>query len=115
LNDGDRVRVTVRINTNDEVQLVCKHPERPPAQVGGQLRRRSGSEAAGGPPTHSKCTKTDLAANRTFHRGDRVKASLRPLAGTFSFSRGASLAPFRADTCGRAAARSVPTLCGGRG
>jgi hypothetical protein len=44
LNDSERVRVTVRINTNDEVQLVCKHPERPPAQVGGQLRCRSGDE-----------------------------------------------------------------------
>jgi hypothetical protein len=44
LNDGERVRVTVRINTNDEVQFICKHPERPPAQVGGQLRCRSGDE-----------------------------------------------------------------------
>ena len=26
LDDTDRVRVTVRITTNDEVQFVCKHP-----------------------------------------------------------------------------------------
>jgi hypothetical protein len=26
LDHPDRVRVTVRINTNDEVQFVCKHP-----------------------------------------------------------------------------------------
>src|SRR5204862_6975017 len=26
LDDTERVRVTVRINTNDEVQFVCKHP-----------------------------------------------------------------------------------------
>ena len=26
LDDTDRVQITVRINTNNEVQLVCKHP-----------------------------------------------------------------------------------------
>ena len=36
-DDPDRVRVSVRVDTNDVVQLICKHPDRPPAQVGGQV------------------------------------------------------------------------------
>jgi len=31
VHDRERVRVTVRINTDHVVQLICKHPYRPPA------------------------------------------------------------------------------------
>ncbi len=34
LDDGERVKVTMWINANHEVQLICKHPERPPASWG---------------------------------------------------------------------------------
>ena len=35
LDDRERVRIAVRVNTNHEVQLICKHRQQPPAQVGG--------------------------------------------------------------------------------
>jgi len=37
LDDRERVRVTVRIDADDVVQLICEHPDRPPAQLGGQV------------------------------------------------------------------------------
>jgi hypothetical protein len=36
VDDRERVRVPVRVDADDVVQLICKHPDRPPAQVGGQ-------------------------------------------------------------------------------
>jgi hypothetical protein len=29
------MRVAVRVDADDVVQLICEHPNRPPAQVGG--------------------------------------------------------------------------------
>jgi hypothetical protein len=29
------VRIAVRVNADHVVQLICKHPKHPPAQVGG--------------------------------------------------------------------------------
>ena len=41
--------IAVRVDTNDVVQLICNHPDRPPAQLlGDTLRCRSGDETAGG-------------------------------------------------------------------
>jgi hypothetical protein len=37
LDDPDCMRVSVRVNADDVVQLICEHPDRPPAQVGGQV------------------------------------------------------------------------------
>jgi hypothetical protein len=41
IDDPDRVRVSVRVDTDDLVQLICEHPDRPPAafdlrQTGGE-------------------------------------------------------------------------------
>jgi hypothetical protein len=37
VDDPDRVRVSVRVDADDVVQLICEHPDRPPAQVGGHV------------------------------------------------------------------------------
>ena len=38
IDDADRVLIAVRVDTDHVVQLICNHPDRPPALVGGQLR-----------------------------------------------------------------------------
>ena len=49
LHDRERVRVAVRVDTNDVVQLICKHPYRPPAQALGDTTGVGlGMETAGG-------------------------------------------------------------------
>jgi hypothetical protein len=35
LDDGECVRVAVWVDTDDLVQLICEHPNRPPARVLG--------------------------------------------------------------------------------
>jgi len=35
VHDRERMGVTVRVDTDHVVQIICKHPFRPPAQVGG--------------------------------------------------------------------------------
>ncbi len=43
LHDRERMRVAMRIDTHDVVQLICEHPNRPPAQALGDTNRcRSG-------------------------------------------------------------------------
>ena len=37
LDDRERVRVSMRVDANHVVQLICEHPKRPPAQVGGHV------------------------------------------------------------------------------
>lgn len=37
LDDRDRVRVSMRVDADHVVQLICEHPKRPPAQVGGHV------------------------------------------------------------------------------
>jgi hypothetical protein len=37
LDDRERVCVSVRVDTDGVVQLICEHPDRPPAQVGGHV------------------------------------------------------------------------------
>src|SRR5437763_12929257 len=41
LNDRERVRITVRINTNHKVQLICKHHATTSSPGWGTLRCRS--------------------------------------------------------------------------
>ena len=48
LHDRKRVRVTVRVDTNDVVQLICKHPDRPPAHRWGTPPVPVWDETAGG-------------------------------------------------------------------
>ena len=47
LDDRERVRVAVRINTNHVVQLICKHPNHLQPRLGDTLRCRSGGEGRG--------------------------------------------------------------------
>jgi hypothetical protein len=47
LDDRERVRVAVRINTNHVVQLICKHPNHLQPRLGDTLRCRSGGEDRG--------------------------------------------------------------------
>ena len=45
VHDRECMKVAVRIDTDDVVQLICEHPYRPPARaLGGQIRCRSGVE-----------------------------------------------------------------------
>jgi hypothetical protein len=39
MHDRERVQISVRVDTDDVVQLICEHPYRPPAQA---LRDTSG-------------------------------------------------------------------------
>ena len=49
LDDSERVRVAVWVDTNDVVQLICEHPNRPPAECWGtQTGAGLGMETAGG-------------------------------------------------------------------
>jgi hypothetical protein len=49
VHDRERMRVAVWVDTDDVVQLICKHPNRPPAQALGDTNRcRSGVETADG-------------------------------------------------------------------
>jgi hypothetical protein len=44
VDDRERVRVAVRINTNHIVQLIRKHPNHLQPKLGDTLRSRSGGE-----------------------------------------------------------------------
>jgi hypothetical protein len=37
LDDRERVRIPMRADSNHVAQLICEHPKRPPAHVGGHV------------------------------------------------------------------------------
>jgi len=47
IDDGDRMLIAMRVDTDHVVQLICNHPDRPPALVGGHSGSRSGDENRG--------------------------------------------------------------------